>query len=470
MADSRIVEELQRIVGRENVLFAKEDVAPYQSDESRRIYPPDYVVFPGSSQEVSEIMRLANSERIPVVPRGAGTGLTGGALPVRGGIVMVLTRMNRILEIDRENLIAVVEPGVITDALHRAVREVGLFYPPDPASSETCTIGGNVAECAGGVKTIKYGVTRDYVAGMEVVLPTGEIVSFGGKMRKDVVGYDLARLITGSEGTLGIATKLFLRLIPLPEGVSTFLALFLDLMNAARMVTDLAGAGITPAAVEFMDHSAVRLVRDYLKLGPSQAMEYFMVDAGERSALVLIELDGERALLKEQGDRIMDVCRANCVGAIKTAPTEPIRDRVWRIRKSTQNAIAASCAVEVSEDISVPRSRIPETVDRIRELEVKYDIQTANFGHLGDGNMHVNFLTGDGNPELMGRVHRAVEELFKITLELGGTISGEHGVGVTKAPYIEMEMGRDTIELMRRIKRAFDPNNILNPGKMGLDE
>jgi glycolate oxidase len=417
---------------------------------------PECVVFPGSPLEVAEILKLANRERFPVFPRGAGTGMVGAALPRSGGVAMVMVRLNKILEIDQNNMIAVVEPGVITGEFQRQVSKYGLFYPPDPASLQFSTIGGNAAMCAGGPRAVKYGVTRDYVLGLQVVLPTGEIIRTGTRTQKGVVGYDLTRLMVGSEGTLGIFTQIILRLIPAPESVRTLLAVFPVLENAARTVSEIIRHRIIPSTLELMDQSAVEVVETYLNAG---------LPIGAQ-ALLLIEVDGPDRILDEDAAAIADICLGCGASEVETARSGEDRDRLWKARRAISPALRQIKPDKINEDVTVPRSQIPALIQFIRALAEKYHLTIVNFGHAGDGNIHTNIMLDKSDEDEAGRAEMAVEELFRAVLNLGGTLSGEHGIGIAKSPFIEMEVGREGLQAMLKIKQALDPLDVLNPGKM----
>ncbi len=391
-----------------------------------------------------------------MTPRGAGTGMTGGALAVQGGLVMVMTRLKRILSIDTENLVAEVEPGVVTGHFQEVVEGEGLFYPPDPSSAAYCTLGGNVAECAGGPCAIKYGVTRDYVLGLEVVLPTGEIISTGVHTAKGVVGYDLTRLMVGSEGTLGVITKIVLRLLPLPEEVRTLSVVFSSIHDAARTVSEVARSGILPRTVEYMDQAAIRCVEDHLKIG-------LPVDAG---AMLLIDVDGSRSGVEASLQYLVAICEKGGADQIKVAGSKEEAKELWRAREAMSPALFRLGPDKINQDIVVPRNRIPDMVEWVDELRARTGLTIVTFGHAGDGNIHVNIMFDRNDKETLEKAESAVKELFGQTIALGGTISGEHGVGVTKAPYMEMEIGAEEIAVMKRIKAMFDPKGILNPGKI----
>ena len=434
---------------------AEEDLLCYAYDASNRHYRPDAVAFPANTDEVSDILKLANEHHFFVVPRGAGTGMSGGALAVKGGLVLVMTRFSRILTIDTDNLVAEVEPGVITGHFQEAVEEKGLFYPPDPSSAPFSTLGGNVAECAGGPRAVKYGVTRDYVLGLEVVLPTGEIIRTGVHTAKGVVGYDLTRLIVGSEGTLGVITKIVLRLFPLPDVVRTLSVVFDQIKDAAKTVSEIIRSGVVPRTVEYMDHAAIRCVEDYQGAG-------LPADAG---AMLLIEVDGSQSAVETNIRDLTDICK-NRGAQVRVAGSEQEAKDLWKARHAISPALFRFGPDKINEDIVVPRNRIPDMVEWIDDLRSRTGLTIVTFGHAGDGNIHFNIMLDRSNKDALERAESAIEELFQQTIALGGTISGEHGVGITKAPYIGMEIGTEELALMKRIKTSFDPNGILNPGKI----
>lgn len=453
---ANIVEELTKIVGKEDLLLTLEERMCYGYDGTFRTHVPDFVARPVSTSEVQAIMRLAAKEGIAVIPRGAGTGLSGGSVPVQGGLVLDLTKMNNILEIDRENLIAVVEPGVITGDLHQAVEQYGLYYPPDPSSLKTCTIGGNIAEGAGGPRAVKYGVTRDYVLGLEVVTADGTLLHTGGRTVKNVTGYDLTRLLVGSEGTLGVITKAILRLVPKPAAKRTLLAVFPVLDDAARTVSLIMSHGIVPASLELMDDVTIKCVENYLHIGLPTDVE----------AILLIEIDGEPEILTRQTALISDFCRDAGAREIKAAQNAREAEELWRARRAVSPAIVQLKPTKISEDATVPRTRIPEMIRRLKGIAAKYNLQMAIFGHAGDGNLHPNILADRRDQEEMTRVEKAVAELFAVTIELGGTLSGEHGIGLMKAPFMKIEFRAEELRYYQAVKQAFDPQNILNPGKI----
>jgi len=453
---NHVVDELINIVGRENVTTERHDLICYSYDATQMEYFPDAVAYPSSAEEVSRILKLANDEIIPVFPRGAGSGFSGGSLPKGGGIVLVTTRMDRIISIDAENLIAETEPGVVTEDFQKAVEKVGLFYPPDPASLKFSTLGGNVAECAGGPRAVKYGVTKDYVMGLEVVLPTGEIIRTGGETAKGVVGYDLTKLMCGSEGTLGIITRIILRLLPLPDARKTMLAIFDSIDGAATAVSTIIGRKIIPTTLEFMDHATIQCVDRRFNLGLP----------AEGKAVLIIEVDGDKDLIEKQASLIRDIITNLGLIQFRIALDEAEAEDLWRVRRLVSPSLRDVNPTKYNEDIVVPRSRVPEIIHRIEKIKINYNIPILNFGHAGDGNIHVNIMIDRNIPGMDEKAHEAIRDIFRAVLDLGGTMSGEHGVGLTKAPFVAMELSPSQIDAMKAIKKALDPNNILNPGKI----
>jgi glycolate oxidase len=434
---------------------APEDLLCYGFDASGLNVAPAAVAWPGSVEDVIKILGFAHSNDVRVIPRGAGSGMTGGSVPSKGAVVLSLERMNKILEIDRENMSVVVEPGVINGRLQRELERHKLFYPPDPASMNFCTIGGNVAENAGGPRAIKYGVTRDYVMGIEAVLPDGRIINTGVKTAKGVVGYDLTRLIVGSEGTLAVVTKVRLRVLPLPEGVVTLLVFFNDAGCAGEAVRQILAQGIILRTLEFLDRGAIEAVENYRPTGIPKDVE----------AMFLIELDGHPLTITKEAERISEVIR-RLHGEVTVAEDEDAREKIWEARRAVSPALYHLKPTKINEDIVVPRSKIPEMLNILRRLSEKAGITLVNFGHAGDGNIHVNIMVDKNNKEEYDKGLRMVKDIFGATLDLGGTISGEHGVGLTKAAYISMEIPPAELDIMKKIKAVFDPKNILNPGKI----
>jgi glycolate oxidase len=459
MLSEQIINELQAISGKANVSTEKADRICYSYDATQQSFLPEVVVHPGSAEEISDILKLANRELIPVFPRGAGSGFSGGSLPTKGGIVLCTERLDWILQIDEENLIAVVQPGVVTEKFQQAVEKVGLFYPPDPASLKFSTLGGNVAECAGGPRCVKYGVTKDFIIGLEVVTPTGDIITTGGPTMKGVVGYDLTKLLCGSEGTLGVITRIVIKLLPLPEAKKTMLVLFASIDGAAQAVSAIIRDKIIPTTLEFMDGRTLDCVRQATDLD---------VPTGARAVLI-IEVDGDREFLDKQVTRITELIQPLGVVETRIATTPEESEALWQIRRSVSASLRKVNPDKFNEDICVPRSKVPEMIRKVDAIAEKYGIPIVNFGHAGDGNIHVNIMIDKKVPGELHKAEKAIEEVFKGALELGGTMSGEHGVGIAKAAYIPLEITPAAATYMKTIKRALDPNNILNPGKIFLD-
>lgn len=456
MLDDAIARKLRSIVGEAHFRDDMEARVAHSYDGTPMLQSlPDGVIYPGDTKQVSEIMKVLSEHKIPIVSRGSGSNLCGGTVPVEGGIVMVMHRMNRLLEIDKDNLTAVVQPGMITAQFIEQVEKEGLFYPPDPSSMKISTIGGNIAENSGGLRGLKYGTTKDYVLGLEAVLANGQIIRTGGKLVKDVAGYDLTKLLVGSEGTLAIITEATLKLIPPPKHKQTMLAIYSDLYGAARTVSKIIAAKITPATLEIMDRPTIRVVEDFAKLG-------LPLDA---EAVLLIEQDGDPEGVEQDMRKIEEICRQE-QAVIQTASNREEAEKLLTARRSAFTALARIRPTTILEDATVPRSKIAEMVQRINQIAEKYDVQIATFGHAGDGNLHPTATTDARLPEEIERVEAAFEEIFAASIELGGTITGEHGVGIVKAPYLEWKVGEAGVELMKGIKRVFDPDNLLNPGKM----
>lgn len=456
MLSAATINRLTAIVGSENILTSIEERLCYAYDATNQKFLPDAVLFPINATDISEVMKLANSEGFPVVPRGAGSGTSGGSLPVEGGVLLSLEEMNRIIEIDAENLTAIVEPGVVNVDLQIEAGKHDLFFPPDPSSLKFCTIGGNIAECAGGPRAVKYGVTRDYILSLEVVMPTGEVIETGVRTMKGVVGYDLTRLIVGSEGTLGVVTRATVKLLPRPAAVKTMLAIFKDLSDASRAVTAIIGSRILPSALELMDMVSIRCVEESLNLGiPDEA-----------EAILLIELDGEEELIEKQCEAVRELCESNGALSFRVAKGKMKVRELWRVRRAIPPALIKIKPDKINEDVVVPRSRIVELITGVQRIAREKELTIASFGHAGDGNIHVNIMVDKSDPVEASKGREAVVEVFKLTIALGGTISGEHGVGTAKAPYIGMELKPPVIDVMRRIKASLDPKGVLNPGKI----
>jgi glycolate oxidase len=454
--EQRVLDEIQSIIPKERILLDLAERYSYSYDASFGEYLPDIVIQPENADEISQLVKLANRHLIPVYPRGAATSLSGGPLPVEGGMVLDMSRLNKKLIIDRENLLAIVSPGVITADIHKKAEEAGLFYPPDPSSAHVSTIGGNLLENSSGPKGLKYGTTKEYVIGLEVVTPTGEIIRTGGKTVKNVTGYDLTRLIVGSEGTLGIVTEAILRLIPKPQARKTLLATFRRLEDSGHAITNILSSGILPAAMELMDNACIRSVENYSPCG-------LPVDA---EALIIVEVDGHPMAIQEEIAKCEAICYEQGADSVRVAKNEAERLDIWKARKMVSPAITQMGPTKISEDATVPRSQIPAMMKRLAEIREKYRLNLVVFGHAGDGNLHPNIITDKRNKEEMKRVEDAVSEIFAAAVSLGGTLSGEHGIGTMKAPYMEMELGQEGLMMMKKIKEAWDPNNILNPGKI----
>ena len=456
---NELLTSLRAIVGRENASCALEDRICHGYDATKASALPEVVVKPASAEEISRILLLANEKLIPVYPRGAGSGLTGGAVPLAGGIVLDSARINRILSIDRTNMTATVEAGVVLSDFQSAVERRGLFYPPDPASSEFCTIGGNLAECAGGLRCIKYGVTRDYVLSTEAVLPAGEVIHTGSQTMKSVVGYDLGRLLVGSEGTLCVFTRATLRLLPLPESVRTLMAYFDQIGDAVRAATSIVSEGIVPRTLEIMDELTICCIQNY---------KPFAIPA-HTNAIILAESDGPESSASREAARMAEICGAAGARQVEAPRDTAEANLLWEIRRAASPALYSLSPGKLNEDVCVPRSRMLELFDGISEISRRHEVAIACFGHAGDGNIHVNVLYDSEDESERSRADRAVEDVFRHVLALGGSISGEHGIGTAKAKFLSWEVGEKEIALMRGIKRLLDPNNILNPGKIFID-
>jgi len=454
--DDFVKRRLREIVGEAYFSDTVEDLFCASYDATLEKVRPEAVVYPASAGEVSRILRLANEKGFAVTPRGSGTGLSGASIPAEGGVVMVMTRLNRILAINKEDLYAIAEPGVITQTFADAIAAEGLLYPPDPGSMKSSTLGGNVAMNAGGLRGLKYGVTSDYVMGLEVVLPTGEIIKTGAFPVKSVSGYDMTRLMTGSEGTLGVITKIVLKIAPKPEHCESMLAVFNDVAGAAETVSAIIAAGVIPSTLEFLDRVTINCVEDFKHAGLPRDAE----------AILLIETDGIREAAQREADKVIAICRAHNAANVRKAANAAERDSIWEARRTALSALSRVRPTTILEDATVPRSKIPAMVRGVQEIAKKYSLPIGIFGHAGDGNLHPTIQTDERNKEEMARVEKAVDEIFALALSLDGTITGEHGVGMAKAKYLADEFGEAGVAAMRALKRALDPNNILNPGKM----
>jgi glycolate oxidase len=461
MITSDIKTKLIKIVGAENFDDSKAGRLVYSYDATPQFQSmPNGVIAPRNTQEISEIVKICHEHNIPIVPRGSGTNLCAGTCPTEGGLVILFKHMNHILEIDEENLTVTVQPGVITLDMINEVEARGLFYPPDPSSMKISTIGGNINENSGGLRGLKYGVTRDYVIALEIVLANGDIIRTGGKLAKDVAGYDLTRLFVGSEGTLGIITEATLKLIPMPETKKTILALYQDLEAAARSVSKMIASKIIPTTLEFLDQPTLQVVEDFAKIGLPTNVQ----------AVLLIEQDGPSEVVERDIKRISEVCEAENAISVQVAESEEQAMALRTARRSALSALARLKPTTILEDATVPRSEIAKMVRAINEIANKYQVNICTFGHAGDGNLHPTCLTDSRNHKEIERVEKAFAEIFEKAIELGGTITGEHGVGVMKAPYLELKLGKEGIAAMKALKTALDPNNIMNPGKIFAKE
>lgn len=462
MLEQAVRQRLIDIVGPHYFKDDKEALVTHSYDATPMLQAmPDAVVYPGSTQDVSGILKIANEHRIPIVGRGAGSNLCGGTVPVEGGIVMVMNRMNKLIEIDTDNLTATFQTGLNTKLFHQEVEKLGLFYPPDPSSMVISSLGGNIMECAGGLRGLKYGTTKDYVLALEAVLPSGEIIRTGGKLYKDVAGYDLTKLLVGSEGTLAIVTEATVKLIPAPKYKKTMIAMYKDIYAAARTVAAIVGNRIIPATLEFLDNPTIQVVEGFNKIGLPTDMD----------AILLIEQDGlDEGVVEKDIVEIVRICQEQGAVEVKMAADAAEAEKLMLARRSALSTLARIRPTTILEDATVPRSKIADMVIEINRIAKKYNIQICTFGHAGDGNLHPTCTTDARDHEEIHRVEEAFAEIFEAAIALGGTITGEHGVGMVKAPYLEMKVGPVGIEVMQGIKKVFDPNNIMNPGKIFAKE
>src|SRR5580658_5428045 len=450
-------DELITLLGRENVLIEREDLIPYSFDATAVLRQvPGTVVFPRNTAEVAAVLRIARRHRAPVVARGSGTGLSGGSVPSPGSIVLCLVRMDRLLELDADNFTLRAQAGVLTQAIYDAADAAGLFYPPDPGSMKISTIGGNVAENSGGLRGLKYGITRNYVMGLEVVLPNGEIMWTGNKCVKDVAGYSIKDLFIGSEGTLGVITQVLLKLIPKPQAKKTMVATFAQMDHAAEAVSAIIAAQIIPCTLEFLDRTTIQCVEDYAKIGLPLDCE----------ALLLMETDGHPAAVAEEAARMEQICREKGALEVRLARDEAEGNKLASARRSAFSALARVAPTTILEDATVPRSELAKMIRFVAATAQKYQLRIGTFGHMGDGNLHPTFLTDERNKEEMHRVEEAFKEIFDEAIRLGGTITGEHGVGLAKKSFLPKFLGDAQMRVTRELRRALDPNGILNPGKM----
>jgi glycolate oxidase len=454
---SQIISDLSRITDGKNVLTAAEDIIPYSFDGTAALQQlPGCVVLPTSREEVVAVLRLANETKVPVVTRGSGTGLSGGSLPVPGCIVLCLAKMDKVLELDQANLTLLAEAGAVTQSISDAATAAGLFYPPDPGSMKISTIGGNVAENSGGLRGLKYGITRNYVMGLEAVLPDGEVMWTGNKCVKDVAGYSLKDLFIGSEGTLAVITKVLLKLVPKPQAKQTMLATFAEMDKAAQTVSDIIAARIVPCTLEFLDRTTIRCVEEFAKVGLPLDCE----------ALLLMETDGHPAAVAEEAAEMETIARKNGAMEVRRARDDAEAARLAMARRSAFSALARLAPTTILEDATVPRSELAGMIRFVAEVARKYQLRIGTFGHMGDGNLHPTFLTDERNTAEMHRVEQAFTDIFNEAIRLGGTITGEHGVGVAKKSFLPKFAGDAQMRVMRELRRALDPNRILNPGKM----
>ncbi len=449
--------DLKKLLGKEQVLTSVEEKLCYSYDATNKNFRPDAVVLPHSTEDVVQLMRYAHQHKIIVIPRGAGTGYTGGSLPIKGGIVVTFEQMTKVLLLDEEKKYAVVEPGLVTQKFADYVAKFGLLYPPDPASLKSSTLGGNVVECSGGLKGRKYGVTKNYVIGLEIVISDGQIMKTGVLDGQNENSYDLEALLIGSEGTLGLVTKIAFRLLDKVEYEETVLATFDKMEDAAEVVAAITVSGIIPSVLEFIDEDSLTCVLEYIHLDNIEKSE----------AVLLIEVDGnDRDEVHQEFEKVLKICKEKRAKNLQYAETKEERDKLWTIRRSISASLLRIAPTKVNEDVCVPPSKLPAMIENIQELSKKHQVRINTFGHAGDGNLHVTFMCDFRNEEQMKNVEAAVDDLFDLTLKLGGTLSGEHGIGITKIKYLQNEVGKSGIELMRKIKSAFDPDHIINPGKI----
>lgn len=460
MIDKKHIKNLEKIVGKDNVYSDKAHLIAYAYDATRNRFEPDGVVFPRDENDISEILKYCNAHQIIVIPRGAGSGFTGGALPKNGGIILAYEKhMNKILQIDLDNMIAIVQPGVVNKHLQNEVEKLGLFYPPDPASENYSTLGGNVSENAGGMRAAKYGITKDYVMALRAVLPNGDIIKAGKKTIKDVAGYNIAGILIASEGTLACLSEITVKLIAKPKLKRTAMGVFKSVDDAMNAVYKTLSTGVTPVAMEFLDNLTIRAVEEKFH-------KNLPIDAG---AILISDVDGNLEIeLENQLQTIQECFKQNGCVEFKLAKNEQESNDIWFARRNASQSITIYGSKKLNEDITVPRSQLPNLLKAINEISKKYSVTTPCFGHTGDGNVHTNVMVDGSNEEELERGHKAIEEIFRATVELEGTLSGEHGIGLSKAPYMHIAFSDEEMNLFRTIKKAFDPNNILNPHKMGL--
>jgi len=460
MIDTKHIEALKKIVGVEDVKTDKIHLRAYSYDATKEHYYPDAIVFPENEEEVSKVLKYCNDNKISVIPRGAGSGFTGGALPVNGGIVLAVEKyMNKILEIDEKDMVAVVQPGVVNAHLQKEVEKRGLFYPPDPASMDYSTIGGNVSENAGGMRAAKYGLTKDYVMSLKAVLPNGDIIRAGKRTIKDVAGYNVAGILIASEGTLAVITEITLKLLPKPKLKKTYMGIFENVEDAMNAVYKSLSSGAMPVAMEFMDSLVVKALKEKLGVNLPEWAGALLV--GDVDGNVEEEVNYQLGILENS-------FKENGCKEFRVAKNEEESNEIWYARRNASPSITIYGSKKINEDISVPRSKLPEALNRIYEIGKKYNLTIPCFGHAGDGNIHVNVMVDGSNEDEVKRGYDAVEEIFKAVVDMGGTLSGEHGIGLSKAPFMNIAFSEAELNLFKKIKEAFDPNRILNPGKMGI--
>ena len=457
MIKESVIAELHKIVGKENVKTEKEVLKAYSYDgTSSWKHEPDVVVFPTSTKEISEIMKLANAEKVPVTPRGGGTNVSGGSIPIMGGIVLCTTKMNKILKVDKENLTATVEPGVVLQDLTMRLMKEGLFFPPDPQSFLGATLGGIIAENAGGPACVKYGVTKQYILGVEVVLPTGEIINLGGRTLKNVVGYDLLHIFISSEGTLGVVTKAELKLNPIPPAKKTIMAVYDDVAKAGENVFRVMENGVIPDKIELLDNWVINRIEEMMPMGlPKDA-----------DAVLLFEVDGIPEAVEKETEKIVEIAKKYGATDVRVAKDQAEADKYWMARKAGFAAVFGKAKTVFAEDVTVPRGQIPALINRCKELAKKYNVEIVVLGHAGDGNLHPAILTDIDNKEHYDRAVKAMDAIIESAVEFGGVLSGEHGIGLEKQKFLKRQLEPKVIEMMKNIKGLFDPNNIMNPGKI----
>ena len=455
-SNPKVLDKLRAIVGAENVVVDPDKVEPYGADAVKEKFPPEAVVFPESTAEIAAILKLANEYLFPVTARGGGVGYTGGAVPIDGGIVIGTDRMKKIFELNVDDLYMVCQPGLTTFEVQQAAAEVGLLFAPDPASYKDSYIGGNIAENAGGMRTPKYGVTKHHVLGLEVVTATGEIIRTGGRTVKNVVGFDLTGLMCGSEGLLGIITEATLKLLPMPEATATVRANFQSMEAACRVLTKFTPHGLLPMAMEVIDKYCIEAVEENYAFGLSR----------DANAILVVAVDGSTHEVERNAQLVEKIIAENGGFDVLRARSKDEENKLWDVRRAISPSLMKYGTLKINEDVVVPRSRVPELVAKIEEIGKRHNVFVANFGHAGDGNIHVNFVVDRDDPDEVARARECVSDTFKLSVALGGTISGEHGIGYVKAPYLDYAVDAPTLEIMKAIKKVFDPNRILNPGKM----